>query len=250
MWLLDANMDVHLLALLEQFRQSPRKAGNRFQRNRHHCQCCHEAPPGIAATALQNRESWTAGPTVRIQVAASTELVSCTAISVSSAAGKAVRPPVYPPTYSNTPTPWGDFTGPSFGPSVPDRFPLMQQLQGTLFGSLLDSNRTSLTGWIDMSYNASTARHDNRPMGFDFRAFCDRKSNREKNILDFLEHLADQMMRANRAYYAGERKIDAIFCGDMAFRIGRERPALGFDFRINMFAQFVQGGPYTALEIG
>ena len=83
-------LDTFLLALLEQFRQSPRKAGNRFRPNRHHCQCCHEAPPGLAATALQNRESWTAGPTGRIQVAASTELVSCTAISVSSAAGKAV----------------------------------------------------------------------------------------------------------------------------------------------------------------
>jgi Putative beta-barrel porin-2, OmpL-like. bbp2 len=90
--------------------------------------------------------------------------------SDSGAAGKTVKPAVYPPTYSNTPTPFGDFTGPSFGPSEPDRFPLMKELQGTLFGSLLDSNRTTLTGWIDMSYNASTDRHDNRPIGFDYRA--------------------------------------------------------------------------------
>jgi hypothetical protein len=77
---------------------------------------------------------------------------------------------VFPPTYANTPTPFGDFPGPSFGPSTPDRFPLMMALQGTIPGDLLDSNRTQLTGWIDMSVNGSSARRDNLPMGFDNRA--------------------------------------------------------------------------------
>lgn len=80
------------------------------------------------------------------------------------------KPPVFPPTYSIGPTPFGDFTGPSFGSSTPDRFPLMLGLQGTWIGWLLDGNRTQLTGWTEVSYNASSARHDNRPTGFDYRA--------------------------------------------------------------------------------
>jgi hypothetical protein len=80
------------------------------------------------------------------------------------------KPAVPPPTYPNTPTPFGDFTGPAFGPSAPDRFFLMKELQGTIFADLLDGNRTQFTGWIDISYNASTAHRDNLPMGFDSRA--------------------------------------------------------------------------------
>jgi hypothetical protein len=84
---------------------------------------------------------------------------------------ESTRKPLLPePTYSNSPTPFGDFPGPSFGPSTPDRMPLMKILQGTWPGDLLDSQRTQITGWIDMSYNASSTHHDNRPSGFDFRA--------------------------------------------------------------------------------
>jgi hypothetical protein len=83
---------------------------------------------------------------------------------------KKASPKVFSPTYSNTPTPFGDFPGPAFGPSTPDRFFLMKELQGTGPGVFLDDNRTQLTGWVDASYNASSAHHDNLPMGFDNRA--------------------------------------------------------------------------------
>ena len=35
---------------------------------------------------------------------------------------------------------------------------------------LLDGNRTQFTGWIEVAYNASSARRDNLPQGFDSRA--------------------------------------------------------------------------------
>src|SRR5262249_3915877 len=82
----------------------------------------------------------------------------------------APKPSLFPPTYANSPTPFGDFTGPAFGPSEPDRMPLMLLLQGSWYGSLLDSQRLQITGWTDVSYNASTASHDNRPLGFNYRA--------------------------------------------------------------------------------
>jgi len=56
-------------------------------------------------------------------------------------------------------------------PSPPaDRWLLMKSLQGTWPGWLLDSNRLSLSGWTEISYNASSDRHINLPMGFIYRA--------------------------------------------------------------------------------
>jgi hypothetical protein len=49
-----------------------------------------------------------------------------------------------------------------------DRWLLMQALQGTWEGSLLDENRLSLTGWIDASFTASSDRNTNLPMGFNY----------------------------------------------------------------------------------
>src|SRR5262249_23747831 len=53
---------------------------------------------------------------------------------------------------------------------APDRWPLMRALQGTWYGATLDDNRLSVSGWTDLSFTASTARHDQLPMGFNFLA--------------------------------------------------------------------------------
>jgi hypothetical protein len=53
-------------------------------------------------------------------------------------------------------------------PPAPDRWPLMLALQGTYPGWLLDGNKLQLYGWVDASFTASTDRHDNLPMGFNY----------------------------------------------------------------------------------
>jgi hypothetical protein len=54
--------------------------------------------------------------------------------------------------------------------SVPDRWPLMRALQGTWYGAALDDNRLSVSGLTGLAFTASTDRHDNLPMGFNYRA--------------------------------------------------------------------------------
>jgi hypothetical protein len=54
--------------------------------------------------------------------------------------------------------------------TAPDRWLLMKELQGTWEGSVLDSERMQVTGWIEASTNASSAVHSNGPLGFDYRA--------------------------------------------------------------------------------
>src|SRR5690349_19363185 len=53
---------------------------------------------------------------------------------------------------------------------TPDRWLLMQSLQGTYPGWLLDGNRVQITGWTDLSYTASSAGHEQLPMGFNYKA--------------------------------------------------------------------------------
>ncbi|HEX4588540.1 MAG TPA: hypothetical protein VH120_01340, partial [Gemmataceae bacterium] len=55
-------------------------------------------------------------------------------------------------------------------PPSPDRWPLMQALQGTYPGWLLDGNRLQLYGWVDASFTGSSERHDQLPMGFNYLA--------------------------------------------------------------------------------
>jgi hypothetical protein len=53
---------------------------------------------------------------------------------------------------------------------APERWPLMKALQGTYPSWLLDGNRLQLYGWVDSAFTASSDRHDNLPMGFNYRA--------------------------------------------------------------------------------
>lgn len=52
----------------------------------------------------------------------------------------------------------------------PERWPLMEALQGTYPGYLLDENHLRLYGWTDMSFTASSAEHEQLPMGFNYKA--------------------------------------------------------------------------------
>jgi hypothetical protein len=78
-----------------------------------------------------------------------------------------VTAPLLPPPPPAPPAP----TAPPAAPAVPtERWFLMRELQGTLPGALLDDNRLRLSGWTDVSFTASTDRHDQLPMGFNYLA--------------------------------------------------------------------------------
>jgi hypothetical protein len=51
-----------------------------------------------------------------------------------------------------------------------ERWPLMQALQGTYPGWLLDGRRWSVSGWVEAAFTASSVAHDQLPLGFDYRA--------------------------------------------------------------------------------
>lgn len=63
-----------------------------------------------------------------------------------------------------------DAPPPPAAPAASDRWMLMKALQGTWPGSLLDGNRMSIWGWTDASLTASSDRHSNLPLGFNYRA--------------------------------------------------------------------------------
>src|SRR5262245_37943125 len=53
---------------------------------------------------------------------------------------------------------------------APDRWLLMESLQGTWPGWLLDAQRIRVSGWTDMSFTASSDAHSNLPLGFNYLA--------------------------------------------------------------------------------
>jgi hypothetical protein len=64
----------------------------------------------------------------------------------------------------------GVVPAPPPAPPLPPRWFLMRELQGTWLGALLDDNRLYLTGWVQMSFTASTDAVSNQPMVFNDRA--------------------------------------------------------------------------------
>jgi hypothetical protein len=56
-------------------------------------------------------------------------------------------------------------------PAPPERWALMEALQGTYPGWLLDGNGLRVSGWADASYTAGSAGPINLPMGFNYRSF-------------------------------------------------------------------------------
>jgi hypothetical protein len=53
---------------------------------------------------------------------------------------------------------------------LPDRWILMKSLQGTWPGALLDGDRTTVSGWTEMAFTASTDRVTNLPVTWNDRA--------------------------------------------------------------------------------
>ena len=54
-------------------------------------------------------------------------------------------------------------------PVPPERWPLMEQLQGTYPGWLLDGNGLRLYGWVDSSVTVGSGGPTHLPMGFNYR---------------------------------------------------------------------------------
>jgi hypothetical protein len=82
-------------------------------------------------------------------------------LSTVLAVGQTGAPPAQTPP---TPAP------PPPAAQAPDRWLLMKELQGTLPGAFLDSQRMQIYGWIDFSFTASSAADSNLPLGFNWRA--------------------------------------------------------------------------------
>jgi hypothetical protein len=55
-------------------------------------------------------------------------------------------------------------------PTAPDRWALMRTLQGSWYGTVLDDQRTTISGWTEASYTASSARVTNQPVVWNDRA--------------------------------------------------------------------------------
>jgi len=53
---------------------------------------------------------------------------------------------------------------------TPDRWLLMKSFQGTWPGHALNDSRVQVSGWTDASFTASSARTEQLPMGFNYRA--------------------------------------------------------------------------------
>ena len=71
---------------------------------------------------------------------------------------------VLPPSPPPPPPP------PAPPPTPSDRWAVMRLLQGSWYGTQLDDNRIAVSGWTDLSYNASTASRNSLPTAFDYRA--------------------------------------------------------------------------------
>jgi hypothetical protein len=55
-------------------------------------------------------------------------------------------------------------------PAADDRWFLMKALDGTQFGAGLDAHKIQISGWTHLSFTASSAAHEQLPMGFNYRA--------------------------------------------------------------------------------
>jgi hypothetical protein len=75
-------------------------------------------------------------------------------------------------TLGQTEVPPAEVPSPSAPAPTPtdDRWLLMKSVQGTWPGGVLQECRLQVSGWTDASFTASSAEHNNLPMGFNYRA--------------------------------------------------------------------------------
>src|SRR5882762_1940502 len=75
---------------------------------------------------------------------------------------------------------------------------------------------------------------------FDFRAFYNGEAYGEENVFDLLEDLADEVVRADRAYDAGQREIDTLASAGRFFRAGFNTFAALFNIGLGVSAKLVE----------
>jgi hypothetical protein len=75
-----------------------------------------------------------------------------------------------PAPFLSPPFPGSDYQGspPLIGiPTGPPAYPLMQALQGTWYGTVLNDNRINMYGWLDVGANASSSKNSNVPLSYN-----------------------------------------------------------------------------------
>src|SRR5882762_10686165 len=75
---------------------------------------------------------------------------------------------------------------------------------------------------------------------FYFSAFYYGEAYGEENVFDLLEDLADEVVRADRAYDAGQREIDTVAGAGRFFRAGFYAFAALFDFGLDVGAELIE----------
>jgi hypothetical protein len=89
------------------------------------------------------------------------------ALALGQPPGEPPAPPTAPAVTIEMPPP----AAPAPAAVVPpERWAFMRTLQGTWYGAVLDDNRLRITGWTEGAFTASTARVNQLPMGFNYRA--------------------------------------------------------------------------------
>lgn len=95
----------------------------------------------------------------------------------------------------------------------PDRWALMRTLQGTWYGAQLDDSRTSISGWTEGAYTASTARKSNLPVTWNDRA---NKFLLHQNVLRVDRAVDPAAAGATWGYH-----VDALFGSDYRYTLAR-----------------------------
>src|SRR6266403_758126 len=84
---------------------------------------------------------------------------------------------------------------------------------------------------------------------FNFGAFDDGEADGNEDVFDFLEDLADQVMGADGADYAGEGEVHPLARQRRFFRAGLDGETPGFDLRLGVGAHCVQRHADGALQL-
>jgi len=91
--------------------------------------------------------------------------------ALQPAAGQVVQTEQVPQiTIVAPPPPPPPAPAPAPAPAPPDRWALMRVLQGSWYGAQLEDSRTTISGWTEGSYTASTANISNQPVVWNDRA--------------------------------------------------------------------------------
>ena len=85
---------------------------------------------------------------------------------------------------------------------------------------------------------------------FDFWPFDYGEADGDEDVFDFLEDLADQMMRADGKTDAGEREVEVLTGEGRLVGTGFDGLAARFDLRFDVGAKCIEPGAYRAFQVG